>query len=167
MAFSFASAPPFVKKKTSMSPGAISASFAPRRARGSVAMNGFAYGQRRRLLLDRLDDTRSSPWPMLTHINWLLKSRNRLSFGRPEVRALRAGHRNRVDCVLRGPFEEGVLPGQLDDLLTGERWRDRGFRHEFANITSLMQSCQRMQPLLMASRRRARLRRATREIHGA
>jgi hypothetical protein len=41
-AFSTASAPPFVKKKASMSPGQISASFAPSRARGSVAMNGFA-----------------------------------------------------------------------------------------------------------------------------
>src|SRR5688500_10329566 len=25
--------------------------------------------------------TRSSPWPMFTHINWLLKSRNRLPSG--------------------------------------------------------------------------------------
>ena len=33
---------PFVKKKTSMSPGVISASFAPSRARASVAMNGLA-----------------------------------------------------------------------------------------------------------------------------
>ena len=38
-----ASAPPFVKKNVSMSPGVSSASLAPRRARGSVAMNGFAY----------------------------------------------------------------------------------------------------------------------------
>ena len=42
IAFSFASAPPLVKKKTSMSPGVISASFAASRARGSVAMNGLA-----------------------------------------------------------------------------------------------------------------------------
>jgi len=41
-AFSFASDPPFVKKKTSMSPGAISASLRPSSARASVAMNGFA-----------------------------------------------------------------------------------------------------------------------------
>ena len=34
IAFSFASAPPFVKKKTSMSPGAIDASFSPSFARG-------------------------------------------------------------------------------------------------------------------------------------
>ena len=35
-------APPLVKKKVSMSPGAISASLAPSRARGSVAMKGLA-----------------------------------------------------------------------------------------------------------------------------
>jgi hypothetical protein len=37
-AFSLASAPAFVKKKTSMSPGVISASLAPSRARGSLVM---------------------------------------------------------------------------------------------------------------------------------
>jgi hypothetical protein len=42
MAFSLASAPPFVKKNVSMSPGVISASFAPSRARGSVAIVGLA-----------------------------------------------------------------------------------------------------------------------------
>ena len=39
-AVSLASAPPFVKKNTSMSPGVISASFAPRSARGSVENEG-------------------------------------------------------------------------------------------------------------------------------
>ena len=39
-AVSFASAPPFVKKNTSMSPGVMAASFAPRRARGSVERDG-------------------------------------------------------------------------------------------------------------------------------
>ncbi len=42
MAFSFASAPPPVKKLTSISPGRISASFWPSRARGSWAMKGLA-----------------------------------------------------------------------------------------------------------------------------
>ena len=42
IAFSLASAPPLVKKKQSMSPGVMAASFAPSRARGSVAMNGLA-----------------------------------------------------------------------------------------------------------------------------
>jgi hypothetical protein len=42
MAFSFASAPPLVKKNTSMSPGQICASFCPSLARTSVAMNGLA-----------------------------------------------------------------------------------------------------------------------------
>jgi hypothetical protein len=45
IAFSFASAPPLVKKKQSMSAGAIVASLAARRARGSVAMKGLAYGR--------------------------------------------------------------------------------------------------------------------------
>jgi hypothetical protein len=58
MAFSLASAPPFVKKNTSMSPGVISASFSPSRARASVAMNGIRVGERGRLVLDGLDDPR-------------------------------------------------------------------------------------------------------------
>ncbi len=80
MAFSFASEPPLVKKNTSMSPGAISASFTPRRARGSVAMNGFAYASVAACSwIARM--TRASPCPMLTHISWLLKSMKRLPSG--------------------------------------------------------------------------------------
>ena len=43
IAFSLASAPPLVKKKTSISPGASSASFAPSFPLTSWPMNGFAY----------------------------------------------------------------------------------------------------------------------------
>ena len=79
-AFSLASAPAFVKKNTSMSPGVISASFAPRSARGAVAMNGFANAS-----VDSCSwiarMTRSSPWPMFTDMSWLLKSMKRLPSG--------------------------------------------------------------------------------------
>ena len=74
IAFSLASAPPLVKKKQSMSPGVTSASFAPSRARGSVAMNGLAYGSRAACSWIART-TRGSVCPMFTHINWLLKSR--------------------------------------------------------------------------------------------
>jgi hypothetical protein len=67
-AFSFASAPPLVKKNTSMSPGAISASLAASRARGSVAMNGLAYGSTAAWSWMALI-TRASPCPMFTHIS--------------------------------------------------------------------------------------------------
>ena len=74
MAFSLASAPPLVKKKQSMSPGVMAASFAPSRARTSVAMNGLAYGSLAACSWMACT-TRGSPCPMFTHINWLLKSR--------------------------------------------------------------------------------------------
>ena len=80
IAFSLDSAPPLVKKKTSMSPGVICASLAPSLARASVAMNGFAYASAAACSpIARM--TRSSPWPMLTHINWLLKSMKRWPSG--------------------------------------------------------------------------------------
>ncbi len=80
IAFSLASAPPFVKKNASMSPGVISASLAPRRARGSVAMNGLAYASVAACSWIAAM-TRGWPWPMFVHISWLLKSRKRLPSG--------------------------------------------------------------------------------------
>ncbi|MND00721.1 hypothetical protein D3C83_194360 [compost metagenome] len=68
IAFSFASAPPLVKKKVSMSPGVISASFAASRARTSVAINGFAYDNVSACFWIART-TRSSLCPMFTHIN--------------------------------------------------------------------------------------------------
>ncbi len=73
MAFSTASAPPLVKKNVSMSPGVISASLAPSRARGSVAMNGLAYA-RVAACSWMAFTTFGWEWPMLEHISWLLKS---------------------------------------------------------------------------------------------
>ena len=42
-----------------------------------------------------------------------------LPLGRPEVDALGAGHRDRVDLGLRGPFEQGVALGEGDHLVAG------------------------------------------------
>ena len=73
IAFSMASAPPSVKKTLSMSPGRISASFAPSRARTSVAKAGWTYCSFVACSVIAAM-TRRSPWPMLTDISWLLKS---------------------------------------------------------------------------------------------
>jgi hypothetical protein len=64
-AFSFASAPPFVKKNTSMSPGVSLRQFRSELARGSVASTA-SHSQYNGLLLDCLDDANGSPWPMFT-----------------------------------------------------------------------------------------------------
>ena len=44
-----------------------------------------------------------------------------LAFRRPEVHALGARHRDRIDGSLRGPFEDGVLAAEIDDLRAGHR----------------------------------------------
>jgi hypothetical protein len=80
IAFSMASAPPSVRKTLSRSPGRISASFAPRRARGSVANAGWTYWSFVACSVIA-SMTRRSPWPMLTDISWLLKSRIRRPSG--------------------------------------------------------------------------------------
>jgi hypothetical protein len=68
MAFSFASAPPRVKKKRLRSPGVSSASMRPKRARTGLAMPGPAYTSSSacRLIPSM---TRLSPWPMFTHMS--------------------------------------------------------------------------------------------------
>ncbi len=80
MAFSIASAPPRVKKTLSRSPGMISASLAPSRARISVANAGWTYCSLVAWAV-MASMTRRSPWPMLTDISWLLKSRIRRPSG--------------------------------------------------------------------------------------
>ena len=70
---------PFVKKKVSMSPGVISASFAPSRARGSVAER-IGVGQVSACSW-MAATTFSWPWPIFVHISWLLKSRKRFPSG--------------------------------------------------------------------------------------
>src|ERR1017187_7800639 len=97
MAFSLASAPPFVKKKVSISPGVISASFAPSRALTSVAMSDV----HRHQLAVEIDEA--------------------LPFRRPEIDALCPSHRNRIDLGLCRPLKQCVLPGEIDDLSARHR----------------------------------------------
>src|SRR5580658_434625 len=127
MAFSLASAPPFVKKNVSISPGAISASLAPSRARGSVAMNGLAYASTDACsAIARM--TRSSPCPMFTDINWLLKSMNRFPSGvqkyMPFARATGIGstldcadHSNRVCFLVRSTISWPVMAGTTVEVV--------------------------------------------------
>ena len=89
MAFSLASAPPLVKKNVSMSPGVISASLAPRRARGSVAMKGFAYAECRSLLADRANDALVAVADVDRH-QLAVEVDEALALRRPEVNALGA-----------------------------------------------------------------------------
>ena len=80
IAFSIASAPPSVKNTLSMSPGRISASLAPSWARTSVVKAGWTYCNFVAWAV-MASMTRLSPWPMLTDISWLLKSRIRRPSG--------------------------------------------------------------------------------------
>ena len=63
-----------------MSPGRISASFDPSRARISVAKAGWTYWSFVAWAVIA-SMTRRSPWPMLTDMSWLLKSRIRRPSG--------------------------------------------------------------------------------------
>ena len=63
-----------------MSPGRISASLAPSRARISVANAGWTYWSLVAWAVIA-SMTRRSPWPMLTDMSWLLKSRIRSPSG--------------------------------------------------------------------------------------
>ena len=84
IAFSLASAPPLVKKKTSMSPGRdLRQLLAQPRARlGGHERIGV--GQRRGLLLDRLDDARIAVADVDAH-QLAVEVDEALAFGRPEV----------------------------------------------------------------------------------
>src|SRR6266566_5149178 len=121
-AFSFASAPPFVKKDIWRSPGVISAN-------NRACLGGHRRADRAelvRLLLDRRHDLRM-----------LVADRNVHELRRevevplpvvvPKVAALAAGHRNRIDRVLHRPGMEDVLLGVGYDLPTelGVRLEDR------------------------------------------
>ena len=68
IAFSFASAPPLVKKNVSMSPGVISASFCSQSSSRLGRHKRIRVSERLRLLVNRLNH-RSSPCPILTDIN--------------------------------------------------------------------------------------------------
>ena len=74
IAFSLVSAPPSVKNVFSIVPGQRLASFSPRRARVSYAMNGEMYGSVSACFAIA-SSTRLSPCPMFTPISCELKSR--------------------------------------------------------------------------------------------
>ena len=116
IAFSFASAPPLVKKKTSMSPGASSASLAPSRARGSCAMNGLAYASCSACSLDRPHHALVPVADVHAH-QLRVEVQVARAVGRVEVDALRPLDRDRIDRVLGRPFVERVLARESDDLL--------------------------------------------------
>jgi hypothetical protein len=75
-------------------------------------------GERRGLLLNRLDDALVAVADVDAH-QLAVEVDVALAFGRPEVDALGARHRDRIDVRLRRPFEQRVLLRQRDDLLSG------------------------------------------------
>ena len=71
--------------------------------------------QHSRLLLDRPHDARVAMTDVHAH-QLAVEVEEPFAVGRPEIGALGAGDGNRVERVLRGPFEERVLLRQGDDL---------------------------------------------------
>jgi hypothetical protein len=125
IAFSTASAPPFVKKNVSMSPGVISASFAPRprpRFRGHERIR---VGQGGRLLLDGLHHLRMRVADVRAH-ELAVEVEEALALRRPEVDAFRARDRDGIDLRLHRPLEDRVLAAEGDDLLSAQVTDDFG-----------------------------------------
>ena len=75
-------------------------------------------GQRLGLALDRLDHLRMAVADVRAH-QLAVEVEVALALGGPEVDALGAGHRDRVDLRLRRPLEEGVALGEGDHLVAG------------------------------------------------
>jgi len=75
-------------------------------------------GQRGGLPLDRGDDARIAVAGVHAH-QLAVEVDEALAFGRPEIHAFGARHRNRFDGPLRRPFEERVLLREGDHLLAG------------------------------------------------
>ena len=115
IAFSFASAPPFVKNDIERSPGVTSASSSPSLERDSVAIGGPIVQSLSACSLIACD-----------HLRVLVADVDVDELGRevevalavvvPEVAALCAGDRDRVDRALHRPRVEDVLLGVGDDL---------------------------------------------------
>src|SRR3954465_3097177 len=121
IAFSLASAPPLVKKKTSMSPGAIWASFSPSRARGPraprlVRHERVGVRQLFRLRLNRRDHAPIAVADVHAH-QLRVEVDVALAVGRVEVDALSALDRDGVDGRLRGPLVKRVFARKRDDLV--------------------------------------------------
>ena len=82
---------------------------------------------RRGLLLDRRDDAFVAVPGVDAH-QLTVEVEVALAVRGPEVDALRARHRNRVDRSLRRPFEQRVLAAEVDDLGVRQRGVGRGRR---------------------------------------
>ena len=116
IAFSFASAPPFVKKDIFRSPGVTSAISRASSERFSCAIGGPIVRQLVGLLLDRGDDLR-----VLVPDRDVDELRGEVEVAVPvvvpEPAALGARDRQRVDLVLHRPGVEDVLLVELPDPL--------------------------------------------------
>src|SRR5262249_17492300 len=122
IAFSLASAPPFVKKNVSISPGVISASFAPNSARGSCAHKGIGICEGLRLLADGIDDALIAMANVHRH-QLAVEVDKPLPVRRPEVNAFGLHNGNRVYLRLRRPFVQRMFLTQIDNCLSGNgRW---------------------------------------------
>ena len=122
IAFSFASAPEFVKNDMQRSPGVTSSSSRPSRERDSVRHRRPDRAELVGLLLDRRDDLRVLV-PDVDVDELRREVEVALAVVVPEVAALGAGDRDRVDRVLRRPRVEDVLLRVLDDLRAEVRVR--------------------------------------------
>ena len=118
IAFSFASAPPLVKKKhVDVAGRDLGELGAELRARlGGHERVGV--GEHRGLFLDRADDALVAVADVDAH-QLAVEVDVALALGRPEVDALGARDGNRIDLRLRRPLVDRVLAGQRDDLVAG------------------------------------------------
>ena len=78
--------------------------------------------EHRGLILNRLHDALVAVADVHAH-QLAVEVEEALAFGRPEIHALRARHRNRIDGVLRRPFIDRVLAAQIDHLFAGHGGR--------------------------------------------
>ena len=93
---------------------------APSRARGSVAMNGFAYASTAACSWIARIDALVAVADVHAH-QLAVEVDEPLAFRRPEVDPLGARDRDRIDLRLRRPLEERVLLRQRDHLFAGHR----------------------------------------------
>ena len=89
---------------------------------------GVRVRQHLRLLLNRADDALVAVADVHAH-QLAVEVDEALPFRRPEVDALRACHRNRIDLGLRRPLEERVLLRKRNHLVAGHRFLQRFGRH--------------------------------------
>ena len=112
----------------SRSPGRISASFAPSRARDSVAKAGWTYCSLSCLGGDRIDHPPVAVPDVDAH-QLAVEVDDPTPLGGVQVDPLGMVDRDRVDGPLDRPGEERVLAREPDDLLGGHRAGGGGGRH--------------------------------------